>query len=754
MAERGADVIEVYAAQCLAKCAQIILGSRIFNAPRSRPDEKTKRWFSLAVDEIEPAVGELAAWKADISMPLVVEIYLKTYRAPDGDDPDAPPTPVKTLLERWVLQCERSRSPVGPAPSSGVPSVSRMDKHTVYKRMAILTRSLFSYLRVLPAFRLYRTGKRAGGRTFDLEYSLLKSLSSDGEASSSDFSHFSFAPLETPIGVLNVSVAYCPSTRLSIFEQTDQPHALPRIISDYIDSPRRRQATSVSARLSTNAPVVSEGGPTVSGSGASPVSAPFVQRHSWSSKDLSQPGVSEPPPQAAHPNPMPSPRPSTSSGARLPSSRRTPRTPRSANPAGPSTTQGPQGSGPQRQVVPQQKAFKPKPRGLSPREVKVAEEGGGRRTSRPVVQGGLSAAAAAGEIKAHEPQVPGPVLQPKGVTIKAPPVEEDGGGSPESPGHFLTGSRSSPVCIPGRQDERPQLQAPPPARPMAVDISHTSSSKHAFSASSAPAASQGLTPMSMDPPTPREDKRHRQKGSGVRSTSQAGGHEGVSGSDSDISSVCPMSCSPQLPFAFTPSGQSSVGEHHGFGAVGASGPSPPISGRDISALAIIRRPSWTSRSFDISNTKFSDPLEACWLSSGPPTLPPLSFTSSMADASSVASQPTFYGPPRLTGPPPPEEVAESVAESDADMLPFALESPPSFGDIMQGRSSAGGSSSAPGSSSQQSDAAVVNFLRLMQEAPPLVGASADAPTMSVEQAMEQLQALKLKVGGLKSSTGT
>lgn len=77
--------------------------------------------------------------------------------------------------------------------------------------------------------------------------------------------------------------------------------------------------------------------------------------------------------------------------------------------------------------------------------------------------------------------------------------------------------------------------------------------------------------------------------------------------------TAPFSCSPQLPFAFTPSSHSItsfVEQHHlayavsmaGAGGVGVSAggggvsglqaPSPPVSGRDISALATIRRPSW------------------------------------------------------------------------------------------------------------------------------------------------------------------
>jgi hypothetical protein len=80
-----------------------------------------------------------------------------------------------------------------------------------------------------------------------------------------------------------------------------------------------------------------------------------------------------------------------------------------------------------------------------------------------------------------------------------------------------------------------------------------------------------------------------------------------------------LSCSPQLPFAFTPSAQSaaslgahlfpSIGPGGGYSSSGAPTggplalPSPPVPGvRDISGLATIRRPSWSSRSssFDVA----------------------------------------------------------------------------------------------------------------------------------------------------------
>lgn len=51
-------------------------------------------------------------------------------------------------------------------------------------------------------------------------------------------------------------------------------------------------------------------------------------------------------------------------------------------------------------------------------------------------------------------------------------------------------------------------------------------------------------------------------------------------------------------------------------------------------------------------------------------------------------------------------------------------------------------------SSSQSDAAVVSFLRLMQEAPPLTSPGT-SPSVSIERAKAQLKEFKVKVEGFK-----
>ena len=55
------------------------------------------------------------------------------------------------MLERWTLDFSlRSQQSGAPQP----PPAVRLDTPAVYKRMVIALRSLYSYVRVLPAYRL------------------------------------------------------------------------------------------------------------------------------------------------------------------------------------------------------------------------------------------------------------------------------------------------------------------------------------------------------------------------------------------------------------------------------------------------------------------------------------------------------------------------------------------------------------------------------------------------------------------------
>lgn len=61
------------------------------------------------------------------------------------------------MLERWTLQFAAGAAPAKQQSSRA--AAARLETSAVYKRLVIMLRSLFSYVRALPAYRLYRSWK-------------------------------------------------------------------------------------------------------------------------------------------------------------------------------------------------------------------------------------------------------------------------------------------------------------------------------------------------------------------------------------------------------------------------------------------------------------------------------------------------------------------------------------------------------------------------------------------------------------------
>eukprot|EP00195_Chlamydomonas_chlamydogama_P002020 CAMPEP_0202917596 /NCGR_PEP_ID=MMETSP1392-20130828/71357_1 /ASSEMBLY_ACC=CAM_ASM_000868 /TAXON_ID=225041 /ORGANISM="Chlamydomonas chlamydogama, Strain SAG 11-48b" /LENGTH=286 /DNA_ID=CAMNT_0049610389 /DNA_START=34 /DNA_END=891 /DNA_ORIENTATION=- len=277
--------VENYVGECIVKCAQIILSSRIYNPTPSIPDKRASRWFLLEVEELESAKQQLEPWRREPSFPIVLEIYVQPWGSKavvTSQDGEHATGAGKMLLERWTLQYNRgsATSPgnlMGSAhagsaggygstggPAAGGPSASPsasssrsyVDEASVYKRMIILVRSLYSHLRVLPAFRMFRTCKRHKGELITMGYRLQphprqtaaaqpRSIGGSTATTSSKLQRFAFAPVDTPGGgSLSVSVEYQPAATVHILERTTTPITMPRIITDYLGSPTAASAAS------------------------------------------------------------------------------------------------------------------------------------------------------------------------------------------------------------------------------------------------------------------------------------------------------------------------------------------------------------------------------------------------------------------------------------------------------------------------------------------------------------------------------
>ena len=67
--------------------------------------------------------------------------------------------PGETLLERWTLQFWPGSFVPAAKQHASRSAQARLETSAVYKRLVIMLRSLFSYVRALPAYRLFRAWK-------------------------------------------------------------------------------------------------------------------------------------------------------------------------------------------------------------------------------------------------------------------------------------------------------------------------------------------------------------------------------------------------------------------------------------------------------------------------------------------------------------------------------------------------------------------------------------------------------------------
>jgi len=158
------------------------------------------------------------------------------------------------------------------------------------RRLVITLRSLYTYLRLLPAYRMYRACKvgagqlcggadvqverhvdtggsrrtanlrcgmscwrpfcslnrctpsfpsplqRQRGANFTLGYRLHSTLPgrAAGASSARRLQSFRFGGVDTPYGQFRISVDYQPASTVTILEQTTSPPPLPQIIADYL----------------------------------------------------------------------------------------------------------------------------------------------------------------------------------------------------------------------------------------------------------------------------------------------------------------------------------------------------------------------------------------------------------------------------------------------------------------------------------------------------------------------------------------
>lgn len=322
--------LEHIATECIAKAVNIVLASRLSSLQRGKRSatqgggamkDNRNRWFNLETEEVDCAISSLDVWKRDTSLTFVAEIYgekattnggggSKAAKSSDNfgeDSEDSSQNQNANLLEAWTFQVQRHQvggfnvdvenstsSSATSNSSSGGSSQSqtrltrvhsqRLDTPLVYKRAVIFLRSLYCFVRLLPAFSVYQVTKRSSSSKLRITS---KTRIGDDPSSFSygpDFSVHQFRQIDTPVGSICAQVAYVsnPVEVLSkeygnsvMYVSSAASPKLTTKKAEAVPIQRPNKATGMSPAMGN-----SQGG---GGAGFSPHSAPqVIRRQSWS----------------------------------------------------------------------------------------------------------------------------------------------------------------------------------------------------------------------------------------------------------------------------------------------------------------------------------------------------------------------------------------------------------------------------------------------------------------------------------------
>ncbi|KAG6745469.1 hypothetical protein POTOM_049956 [Populus tomentosa] len=287
----------------LLKSLHIILDSRIPSLhPHNHPRDfcsishvkKCDKWFNLALGDRPAALDNLSFWHRNLMDPMVIDVILVHQPSPPSSSMHHfyvdPGTSVETVLERWVVHYESLR--VMPPQTAERPASYKK----TYKKSIILLRSLYSHMRLLPAYRIFRQlSSSKQTYNFDIIYKVSSFCEPFSSADEEVMKELSFVPVEALPGSLCVSVTY--RSTLSDFKLEPVTTMPPKIIMDYVGSPTtdplRSFPSSEKGVGATSFPLRGM---------QPPVFSPFQRPHSWTSgyhraaHMMNQPFGGSPPP--------------------------------------------------------------------------------------------------------------------------------------------------------------------------------------------------------------------------------------------------------------------------------------------------------------------------------------------------------------------------------------------------------------------------------------------------------------------------
>lgn len=232
-----------------AKCLHIILevrtpyvASRDFNGGKSNSSSSSSsvdESFNLALKECPAAFENINLWCWRNPETMVVDVTLVKTALESvcgkSDKPMEESERSEQIIERWVVKYEVRRTE-SEGSYKGIKRSSKSILSSLYKKSILLLRSLYTTVRLLPAYKLFRRLNLSSGLCSCLlahrVCSYADPLDPKEEAK---MQLYGFAPLDTSNGKLQLSVLY--QSRISgVASQTSSMSMAPNLIPDYVGS--------------------------------------------------------------------------------------------------------------------------------------------------------------------------------------------------------------------------------------------------------------------------------------------------------------------------------------------------------------------------------------------------------------------------------------------------------------------------------------------------------------------------------------
>jgi len=306
--------LEHIATECLAKAVHIVLGSRLNKRSNSRQGvrDNRNRWFNLETEEVDVAAQSIDLWKRDTGMCLVAEVYGKKATPEEEDDDvdlDLSGSLCETghLLESWSFRVRKkdfgsgssgnnSTSGSGSSGSSSSQtrltrvSQTRLDTPLVYKRAVIFLRSLFCFVRLLPAFSVCQVTRRSTSCKLSITAKLRVVREPESPADTAGLASYEFKRIDTPVGEICVECRYAErpvdvlrdGSSSSILAPSGRfPPSMPRPAPSSAREASAAAAIPIAKSWDKRSPLSSSPLSGLSPQGFAPHSAP-MRRQSWS----------------------------------------------------------------------------------------------------------------------------------------------------------------------------------------------------------------------------------------------------------------------------------------------------------------------------------------------------------------------------------------------------------------------------------------------------------------------------------------